>query len=280
MKKIIKLILLVVISSLLITSCGGKTGNSLADIKDRGNIVMYTEAGFPPFAYRGNAGSIEGIDMDISLEIAKEIGVALNTQDVKFTTLIPSLTGGKADFVAAGMTNTEERSKKVDFSNNYLVAYQSVLSLEGKGYQKISELSDKKIGVQTGSTSDIIVSAEAKNVKLEDGTMVDGIFENTGTEIKRYETVLEAVQDLKNGRIDAIVVGSIVGENLISNNLDINDEKLLDRDGKEYSESNAIAVKKGNTELLDIINKVLARLEETGKLDEIYKKHAESIIKN
>lgn len=118
MKKIL-LTLIAVLSILATTGCK----------KDSNELIMVTEAGFAPYEYYDN-GEIVGVDIDIAKEIATELGKKLVVKDVAFDSIINEVRTGKADFGAAGISYSEERAEKVDFSINYAVSKQVVIVKE------------------------------------------------------------------------------------------------------------------------------------------------------
>jgi polar amino acid transport system substrate-binding protein len=208
---------------------------------------MGTNAEFPPFEYRNDKGEVDGFDAAMAKEIAKELGVELKIEDMAFDSLLNALASGKIDFVAAGMSVTEERLENADFSEAYYTASQKIIvkkdndTIKGK-----ADLEGKKIGVQEGTTGDL----EASKIN--------------NVQVSRFKKGIDAVMDLKNGKIDAVVIDASPAEVFVSKNDDL---KILEEDLTE--EEYAIAVRKGDKELLDVINKVIKNLKDSGKYDEL-----------
>ena len=90
-------------------------------------LTMATNAEFPPFEYKDDAGNITGYDIEVAKEIARQLNMSLAIEDMAFDSLIAALTSGRVDMVIAGMTVTEERQQNVDFSNNYYEASQVII---------------------------------------------------------------------------------------------------------------------------------------------------------
>ena len=216
-----------------------------------GKLIMVTNAEFPPYEYH-EGGDIVGIDADIARAIADELGMELEIEDIAFDSIIPELTSGKADFAMAGMTVSEARKQSVDFSNTYAKASQKVIVKSDSDIATPDDLKGKIVGVQLGTTGDLYVSD----------------LEVDGTTVERYNKGFEAVQALSQGKIDAVVIDGEPAKVFVeqTEGLKILDESFTD---EEY----AVAVKKGNTELLDKINGALKKLDESGKLDEIVAKY-------
>ena len=216
-----------------------------------GKLVMATNAEFPPYEYH-DGDAIVGIDAEIAKAIADELGMELEIEDIAFDSIIPEIVSGKADMGLAGMTVTEDRKQSVDFSDTYAKASQKVIVKEDSEIASPDDLAGKIVGVQLGTTGDIYVSD----------------LEADGTTVERYNKGFEAVQALSQGKIDAVVIDGEPAKTFVAQTegLKILEESFTD---EEY----AIAVKKGNTELLDKINGALKTLKENGTLDEIVAKY-------
>ncbi len=242
MKEVYKF-LLCLICLFIITGCGKK---------DDSKLIMVTEAGFAPYEYYEN-GEVVGVDVDIAKEIAKELGKELVIKDIAFDSIINEVRTGKADIGAAGISYSAERAKKVDFSINYSVSKQVVIVKEDSSINSINNIGDKKIAVQLGSVADTYVTENYKNA-----------------EIVRQKKYLAAIEDLKVGKVDLVVMDELPAKEIIEKNDGI---KILD--GELTNDSYGMIVKKGNTELLETVNKVLNRLSSDGSIDKFIIKHTE-----
>ncbi len=216
-----------------------------------GVLVMATNAEFPPYEYH-DGGEIVGIDAEIAKAIADELGMELEIEDIAFDSIIPEITSGKADMGLAGMTVTEDRKQSVDFTDTYAKASQKIIVKEDSAIASPDDLTGVIVGVQQGTTGDIYVSD----------------LEADGTTVERYNKGFEAVQALSQGKIDAVVIDGEPAKTFVAQTegLKILEESFTD---EEY----AIAVKKGNTELLEKINGALKTLKDNGTLDEIVAKY-------
>lgn len=221
-----------------------------------GTITMGTNAAFPPFEFVTENGMVDGqfsgIDVEIAMAIAKAANKELKIADMAFDSLLGSIGTGKIDFAAAGMTANDERREQVDFSDTYYVATQGIIVAENSDIKSANDLKDKRVGVVLGYTGEKICQETLKVANL--------------TSMKRG---VDCVQDLKNGKLDAVVIDLQPAKQFVSKNPGI---KVIE-DPSFEAEEYAIAVKKGNTEVLDIVNKALAELKATGKLDEIIAKY-------
>ena len=216
-----------------------------------GVLTMATNAEFPPYEFH-DGGEIVGIDVEIAEAIAEKFGMTLEIEDIAFDSIIPEVDSGKADIGLAGMTVSEDRLKNVDFSEPYTTASQVIIVKNESDIAGPDDLAGKYIGVQLGTTGDIYASD----------------YEEEGSTIERYSKGFEAVQAMMQGKIDAVVIDLEPAKVFVSENEGI---KILDEalTVEEY----AIAVKKGNTELVEKLNGALAELKDSGELQAIIDKY-------
>ena len=251
MKKLIST-LLIAACVFSLAACGSKkeeTESKEESGKESDTLVMATNAEFPPYEYY-EGDEVVGIDAEIAQAIAEELGMTLKIEDMAFDSIIPAVTSGKADFGAAGMTVTEDRKKNVDFTDTYATATQVIIVKEDSDIAGPDDLVGKKIGVQLGTTGDIYAG------DIEDA------------EVEQYNKGFEAGQALTQGKIDAVVIDGEPAKEFVAQaeGLKILDEAFTE---EEY----AIAVAKGNDDLREKINDALAKLKESGKIDEIVAKY-------
>ncbi len=274
MKKILALIMTAALCAAALSGCSNAVSKQSVDaIKKAGKITMATNAEFPPFEYLEN-DKVVGVDADIAAEIAKDLGVELEIVDGKFDAVIPSVQSGKASFGAAGMTVTEDRAKKVDFSVKYITSTQYIIVPKDSDVKTIEDLAGKRIGVQLGTTGDFIITDEVEGYKDKDGNPVKGVLQDTGATITRANNAIDATQDMVNGKLDAVVIDKLPAENIVATQATTKTFELVYSDGSNTEEQYAIAVAKGNTTLLEAINKTLQRLMDEGKIDEFVVNHS------
>ncbi|RAK06919.1 amino acid ABC transporter substrate-binding protein (PAAT family) [Halanaerobium saccharolyticum] len=252
-KKIILLLVMIVGVSLLLSGCtGGNNQTKFEKIKEEGKIVLGTAADYPPYEFHkqiDGEDQIVGFDIEIAKEIANDLDVDLEIKDMKFDGLLAALKAGNIDFIIAGMVPTEERAESVDFSIPYYEAEQSFLTkVENKSnYKKMSDLNGLKIGAQKATTQENIAK-----------TKIDA------SEYKFISKITDLVLELKNDKIDGIVLVKPVAESYAKANGDLAVADFML--GKE--DSIAIAVDKGNEALMKEINSSLERLLEKNKITE------------
>ena len=233
-----------------IAGCGG--GKTMDKIDKSGKLVVGTSADYAPYEYHtmvNGKDTIVGIDISIINEIAKDLGVQVEIVDMSFDGLLSALNIDKVDIVIAGMNPDAERKKAVDFSKIYYEAKQGVLvrTEDKDSIKSIADLSGKKVGAQLGTTQEKIAKEQMK-----DSTLIS------------LGKIPDLVMELKNKKIDALVVELPVANGYVKNN---NDLVLTNITVQEESGGSAIAVKKGNSDLVKLIDKSLDRLIADGSID-------------
>lgn len=243
-RKLVSMMLVTAMAATIFTGCKKEESNT---------IIVGTEAGFAPYEYM-EGDKVVGIDMDIAQAIADSMGKELVIKNMDFDGALLAVQNGTVDFVAAGVSVDAERDKVMDFSTEYVnstevvvvnAANPAVATVDDAG------LADKIIGVQQGNIADFYVE---ENVQYK--------------EVKRYTKFAQASEDLKNGKIDCIVMDQYPAEELVAAN-----PELVIMDGTLFQDKYAIAVDDGNKELLDKINAVIEDLKASGKMDEIIAEH-------
>ncbi len=259
-KKIMAVVMSVVMAGAMLAGCGSPAGSAskdagAADTASKETLMVGTNAAFPPFEFVGDDGEPDGFDMALIKAIGEKIGMDVKINDMEFDSLVSSI-GGKIDVAIAGMTVTEERQKTVDFSDSYYEAVQAVIVPKGAVFASASDLENKKIGVQLGTTGEFIAD------------------EIEGAEVSAYNKAVDAVNDLNNGRVDCVIVDKNPAEVFgaqFSDKVDVLPGTTFEFEPEFY----AIALPKGNTELADKINTALKELKEDGTYDSLVKKYIE-----
>jgi len=234
--------------SVVAVSCASPNASTGGD----NTLVMATSADYPPYEYvdsTGGSQEIVGFDVEIAKAITEELGYELEIQNIDFNGLIPALQSKRADFVMAGMTPTEERKQNVDFSDIYYEAKNTIVTVSGSGLTTAESLNGKTVGVQLGS----IQEGAAKEIE--------------GANVKPLNRITEMIQELKAGRVDALIMEDTVAEGFVSNNPDLEFNEIP----TEGESGSAIAFPKGS-ELTPEFNRVLAEMESSGQIEELVNK--------
>lgn len=223
-------------------------------IKKAGKIVLGTSPDYPPYEFIKSVNgkeTIVGFDIEIAKEIAKDLGVELEIKSMDFKGLLGALQAGNVDFVLSGMTPDEERKQSVDFSNIYYTAVQKiVVRAEDKDKIKsVDDLKGKKVGVQKGAIQEEIAAKQMPN-----------------SEAKALGKITDIVLALKTKKVDAAIIEEPVAKSYVNAN---NDLAVSDIVLKTEDAGSAVAVKKGNKELVDEINKTLDRLSKDKTIDKL-----------
>ncbi len=241
--KTVVVIVLVLGFALALMACG-QTKNTL---------TMATNAAFPPYEYYEDQ-KIVGIDVEIAELIAEKLGMELVIDDMEFDSILAAVQSGKADMGMAGLTVTEERLVSVDFSTSYATGRQVIIVAADSDIASPDDLEGKTVGVQLSTTGDLYITWDYVDEGL--------------AQIDRYSKGADAVQALLQGKVDAVVIDNEPAKVFVEQNPDL---KILET---EYTiEDYAIAVAKGNKQLLDKINAALAELLESGQLQQIIEKY-------
>ncbi|MDO5319447.1 MAG: transporter substrate-binding domain-containing protein [bacterium] len=224
----------------LLCGCGEKDNS----------LKMITEATFPPYEFlRGQ--EIAGIDVEICRAVAKKLNRPFKAETVDFDSVIPAVISGKADLAAAGITVTEDRKKNVDFSIPYVRTGIVVIYKKDNPFKDKDQLKGKKIGVQSGTTSETFVLEQLKQ------------------EPERSKSPAEAVAALKSGRVEFVIADIDPAKNCVKGEADLALSDFI------TSEEYAVAIRKGQPELLKAIDETITELKKSGQLDQWIKQFTE-----
>lgn len=239
------------------TSEAGTTESVESDRLADGVLTVGTNAAFPPFEYLGDDGTPDGFDIALIKLIGEKIGVEVEILDMEFDALCTSV-GNRIDVAIAGMTVDEEREQTVDFSDNYYQAIQNVLvAADNTDITDMASLAGKTIGVQLGTTGDFIASDDVENA-----------------DVRQYNSYALAVEDLKNGNVDAVIIDQNPAQFFAAENPD--EVKLLGPESFGFSEEfYAIACPEGDTALVARINAALSEIQSSGEFDALVAEYIE-----
>ena len=229
-----KKLIFALVGAAMLAGCGQKDDNSLK---------MITEATFPPYEFlRGQ--EIAGIDVEICRAVAQKLNRPFKAETVDFDSVIPAVISGKAHLAAAGITVTEDRKKNVDFSIPYVKTGIVVIYKKSNPFTGKDLLKGKKIGVQSGTTSETFV------------------LEQLLQEPERTKSPAEAVAALKSGRVDFVIADIDPAKNCVKGEAELALSDFI------TSEEYAVAIRKGQPELLKAIDETITELKASGQLDQ------------
>ena len=275
MKKLVTLILALALT-LSLAACGGGNASTSSSTSSAGSdaassgeagfttavdgvLSMATEATFPPYEYY-DGDAIVGIDVEIAQAIADKLGLELQVTDIAFDSIIPGVQSGKYDLGLAGMTVTDERLEQVNFSDSYATGVQVVIVKEGGKVTSVDDLfadgASNVIGTQTGTTGFLYATWDIQDAGLG--------------EVKSFAKTTDAVEALKNGQVDCVILDNEPAKALVAANEDAG-LSILDT---EYAvEDYAAAISKDNTALLEAVNGALKELIADGTVQSILDKY-------
>ena len=226
------------------------------EIKESGKLVLGTSADYPPYEFHADINgkdTIVGFDIEIAKEVAKDLGVELVLQDMKFDSLVAALQSGTVDMVISGMNPTPERAEAVDFSDIYYKAEHGILiRAEDKDkFKTKDDFNGKNVGAQKGS-----IQEDLANTQVE------------GSVVKGLGKVPDLIMELISGNSDAVVMEIPVADA----NAGANDKLfVIQEPGFELDETeqgNSVAMPKDSPELVEIVNKTIERLVSEGKIEQ------------
>ena len=258
MKKFGKVLTLMMTVAMVLSGCGGTSNSNDKKVDSESGlptkVVVGTNAEFPPFEYVDDNGQPDGFDIALIKEIGNRAGFEVEIKNMDFDALLMSMSTGGIDMVIAGMTADEERKKQVDFSDGYFQSGQvMIVKKDNNEIKTFDDLSSKKVAVQQGTTGDLSVT------EGDEKCVVDGV------EVKRMNKGADAVVDLINGGVEAVVIDALPAEQFVNAHPDdikvVVDEAVVE----EY----AIAMPKGQETLKEAVNKALAEVKEDGTLDKL-----------
>lgn len=238
--------------------------SALERIKERGTLIVATDAAWPPFEYM-EGENVVGVDMEVAADIAEELGVDLKIINTAFDSLSMYLENGEADLAIAAITITEDRLDTMEFSEPYCDTYQYIVVKEDdENVKYINDLAGYTIGVHLGTTGDFLASDEVNM----------GVLAGTGASVQQYKDLTIAAMGLNAGDVQAIVCDKLLAENICTINEDLKCFEAVYEDESSTLEQYAIAAAKGETELIEKVNEIIKPLKEDGTIDQYILDHS------
>ena len=214
-------------------------------------LTVGSDVPYPPFEEFGSSKSeFKGFDIELMEAIAEKTGHEVEFQDTSFETIFRDVNQGKFDAAISAATITEEREKEVDFSNPYYLSEQAILVKEGSEIEGLADLEGKTVGAQQGTTG-LELGKEKANA----------------SELRPYPEGPDAINALKAGTIEAVIIDAPVAQNAIEEEGGVEIAEKVPTE-EEYG----FAVAKGSTELLEEINTGLEEVISDGTYTTIFEK--------
>lgn len=250
-------VFLVAIAALAVAGCGGSddsssTGGGETSASGGGGgettpLTVGSDIPYPPFE-QGKPGNYTGFDIELMDAIGEKIGRTPEFQDTSFETIFRDVAQGKFEAVISAATITAEREKAVAFSDPYYLSEQAILVAEGSDIKGLADLEGKTVGAQQGTTGLELGKEKA----------------NAG-ELRPYPEGPDAVNALKAGTVEAVIIDAPVAQNAVEESGGI---EIAEKVPTE--ESYGIAVALDSTELLEEINQGLKEVIDDGTYATIY----------
>ncbi|MFI7672051.1 basic amino acid ABC transporter substrate-binding protein [Actinophytocola sp. NPDC049390] len=245
--------------AIMLAGCGdasapsgdGSSADGGPELVNEGKLTNCTGLPYKPFEYE-EGGEVIGFDIDLMDLVAKELGVEQDVVDTPFDGIQSGadFNAGKCDLSSAGMTITDERKQNIDFSDPYFDATQALVAKKGSGIASLDDLEGKRLGVQNSTTGQTYAAENAQGAESV-------VFEDLGLLLQAVET----------GAVDAGINDNGVLYDWVKEKTDFEVVTEFDT-GEQYG----IGMRKGNTALADVVNKVLADAKASGEYDRIYEK--------
>lgn len=252
--------ILVFALALALGACGkgqeaaNSAGSPAADAGGKVYVVG-TDAAYKPFEYVNEKGEIVGSDIELIKKLAEIGGFRVDIRNIGWDALFQAVQNGEVDIAISAITITDERKKTYDFTQPYFEAHQLIVSRADNPVRSVEDLKNGTfpVGVQNGTTGHEVVKK---------------ILGDTNPRIRSFENTPYALKELENGGVDAVVADNAVVELYVKENPGSNlvtaDDPMFE---KEYY---GIMVKKGNAELLNLLNSALDKAKEQGLLKQIF----------
>lgn len=233
----------------------GAQATSGADAEGGKTLRVAMELAYPPFETKDDAGNPEGLAVDFIRDFGAAYGYDVRIENTAWDGLIPSLQSGQADLVISSMTITDERKQSVDFSDPYAMAQLAILANAESGVQSIDDLNQpgKKVAVKTGSTGDVYATKNLPNA-----------------EIVRLADESACVTEVVQGKADGFLYDQLTIYRNHAANPDTTEAVFIPF---QDPEAWGIAVKKGDTALLDQLNAFIAQSKTDGEFDRLTEKY-------
>lgn len=235
-------------SSTVEIAAGDVSEHSIEAIKQKGKLVVTTEAGYAPFEFLDENDNVIGLDASLAKKLAEDLGVELDMQNIAFDSVVPEVQAGNADMAIAGLTPDAEKKKSVDMSDTYYAGGHCILVLAENAdvYTDAESLKGKLIATQKAAVQEKMIAEQYPE-----------------SEALLLPDFPQCIANLKTGACAAVMLDTTSAEQFMKNieGLAISKAPVASNEGEE---GNAVAVMKGNTELLDWVNGKIAEYKEAG----------------
>lgn len=247
MKKLGTIILAGLLLAIGLVGCGNSSSS------DKTTYIIGLDDTFAPMGFKDEKGEYTGFDIDLAKAVAEEMGITFEFKSIDWNSATLELTSKKIDLIWNGMSITPERQEKLAISKPYFQGNQTIYVTENSTLAKKADLEGKVIGIQLGSSAQVAFDADPIAQKVKD--------------ITKYQDNTQAMIDLKAGRVDAVILDSMVGDYYTAQQPGY--KKLNE---SFATEDMGIGARKDDAAFIEKIDAAIATLKSNGVYDEIYKK--------
>ena len=234
------------------TASDSAATGKIAEIQEKGQLVLGTASGYPPFEFVSieNNGAVIGFDVELAQAIADKLGVELVVQDMPFGELIMNLNSGVCDIVIAGLPETPERAEMADFSMVYVNDEQTIIvrAEDADKYTSLEDFAGKTVDVELGASSETVAREELP-----------------GANVNALTLIADCFMELSQGKCDAVVTGMVVGKQYVVNNDSY--AELADIDFVNKDKPTQACIAKGAPEFLELVNEVIKENQDNGNFE-------------
>ncbi len=253
----------------------------IASIANSQTIRIGTEGAYPPWNNLNSAGELEGAEIDFGNEACKRMGVTCEWVTQDWDGIIPALLQGKYDIIIAGMSITEERKEKVNFTTGYMTDGARFAVLKNSGLANLNIAGMAKVnlnnagGKEQAAIGQLVAAMDGKTVCVQSSTIHQNFLEkhmSGAVDVKLYQAVDDHNLDLAAGRCDAVLadVGSIIDFMESDGGVDVAFTGPT-FSGGVFGDGVGGAVRKEDTEILEMWNAAIAEMSKDGTTAEITK---------
>ena len=250
--------------SFFLTACTQKVSDPKQDnwfkYQEQGSITIGFDNTFVPMGFEEKNGQYAGFDIDLAQAVSEKLGIQVNFQPIDWDMKETELQNGTIDVIWNGYSATDERREKVAFTIPYMENQQVLVSKKSQNIQSIKDMNNKVLGAQAGSSGYLDFEAQPDLLKNQ----------VKDQKANQYQSFNEALIDLKNDRIDALLIDRVYANYYLQSEGILNDYNVFSA-GFE-SEAFAVGVRPADKTLLDALNQSFVALYKEGKFQEISQK--------
>ncbi|MGT2924283.1 amino acid ABC transporter substrate-binding protein [Streptococcus caviae] len=256
-------VFLAFLAAVTLIACGKKDTNAKDNWKkfeSKKTITIGFDNTFVPMGFKDKNGENVGFDVDLANAVFAEYGIKVKWQPINWDLKETELKNGKIDLIWNGYSKTKERARKVSFTEPYMKNDQVLVAKKSSGIASFADMKGKALGAQSGSSGYDAFTANPKVLK-------DIVKDNDATQ---YETFTQAFIDLKNDRIDGLLIDRVYANYYLKQEQELDNYNIIK--GKYASEDFSVGARKSDKTLVKKINQAFKKLYKDGKFQEISQK--------